>query len=123
MRTINIVGTFGPVAFLPNPLVADPTETIVWTNDDLRLHHIVLDDGTEIGNLAPGESSLPIVLPAPTASYHCTIHPSMVGSVSVGVEAPLPGPNPGPGPGPEPEPEPYPDPYPYRTPGRAPRTR
>jgi plastocyanin len=117
VKTINIVGTFGPIAFLPNPLVADVAETIVWTNDDLRLHHIVLDDGTEIGNLAPGESSLPIAVPAPVVSYHCTIHPSMVGSISVGLAPPLPAPEPGPGL--EPEPDPYPDPYPYRTPGRA----
>jgi hypothetical protein len=36
----------------------------------------------------PGQSSAPIALMTPTATYHCTIHPTMVGSING--ELPLP---------------------------------
>ena len=58
--TIGIVGLFGPLSFVPNPLQAAIGNTIVWTNNDVFQHNIVLDDGTPIGNLAPGQSSAPI---------------------------------------------------------------
>ena len=80
--TINVVGTFGTGAFVPNPLHAVIGNTIVWTNNDLVPHIIVFDDGTPIGNLAPGQSSLPITLATETASYRCTIHPTMTGQVT-----------------------------------------
>jgi hypothetical protein len=80
--TINVIGTFGSGAFAPNPLHAAIGNTIVWTNNDLVPHIIVFDDGTPIGNLAPGQSSLPITLATETASYRCTIHPSMTGTVT-----------------------------------------
>jgi plastocyanin len=80
--TINVVGTFGSGAFNPNPLQAAIGNTIVWMNNDFVTHDIVLDDGTPIGNLAPGQSSMPITLNTETAGYHCTFHPSMVGQVT-----------------------------------------
>jgi hypothetical protein len=79
--TINVIGTFGSGAFAPNPLHAAIGNTIVWTNNDLVSHIIVFDDGTPIGNLAPGQSSPPITLATETASYRCTIHPTMTGQV------------------------------------------
>jgi hypothetical protein len=81
--TISIVSTFGAAAFAPNPLQAAADNTIVWTNSDLIVHDIVLDDGTPVGSLAPGQSSVPITISTPTAGYHCTLHPSMVGQVTL----------------------------------------
>lgn len=90
--TINIVSTFGASAFAPNPLQAAIGNTIVWSNSDLIVHDIVLDDGTPVGMLAPGQSSVPISISTPTAGYHCTLHPSMVGQVTTVVpEQPVPG--------------------------------
>ena len=83
--TINIVGTFGAAAFAPNPLQVAAGSTIVWSNGDVIVHHIVLDDGRPVGSLAPGQSSVPISISTPTAGYHCTLHPSMVGHVTIGV--------------------------------------
>lgn len=84
--TINIVSSFGSGAFIPNPLQASVGATIVWTNTDVFQHKIVLDDGTPngtpIGTLAPGESTLPMTLTTATATYHCVFHPSMTGSIS-----------------------------------------
>lgn len=79
--TIAVVSSFGTSGFAPNPLQAAIGNTIVWMNNDLVPHNIVFADGRPIGNLAPGQSSLPIALTTETASYHCTIHPTMVGQV------------------------------------------
>jgi hypothetical protein len=79
--TITVVAPFGASAFVPNPLHASIGNTIVWVNNDLLPHNIVLDDGTPVGNLLPGQSSAPITLLTETAGYHCTFHPSMVGQV------------------------------------------
>ena len=79
--TINIVGSFGTLAYAPNPLQGTVGNLIVWTNNDFVPHDIVLDDGTPVGHIAPGQSSLPITLATPAAGYHCTIHPSMTGQI------------------------------------------
>ena len=102
--TISIVGSFGNNAFTPNPIQASVGDMIVWTNSDRTMHSIVLDDGTVIGDVAPGESSMPTPLISPTATYHCTIHPTMVGSIN-GAAVPEPPPSPNP---------PPPDDYYYR---------
>jgi hypothetical protein len=86
---INIIGSYGANAFMPNPTQANVGDTIVWTNNDTTLHHIVLDDGTDLGNVAPGQSSAPMALMTPTATFHCTIHPTMVGGINVDL-APAP---------------------------------
>jgi hypothetical protein len=79
--TISIVGSFGNLAFAPNPQQAAIGNMVVWMNNDFVQHTIVLDDGTPVGTLAPGQSSTPIALVTDTAGYHCTIHPSMVGQI------------------------------------------
>jgi plastocyanin len=112
--TVSIIGSFGTEAFMPNPVQASIGNTIVWTNGDVRAHDIVLGDGTVVGNLAPGQSSLPIPLTSPTASYQCTIHPSMVGHVTDPAAAPSPVPpdqSQNPMPDPSPSPAPPTDPY------------
>jgi plastocyanin len=81
---INIIGSVGNIAFMPNPIQANVGDMIVWMNTDTRLHHIVLDDGiTDLGDVAPGQSSAPMALVTPTATFHCTIHPTMVGSINM----------------------------------------
>lgn len=114
--TINVVGLLGPLSFVPNPLRASLGNTVVWTNNDLVQHDIVLDDGTPVGNLAPGQSSAPITLITGTASYHCTIHPSMTGQItppppSGEVLPPDPSQSPMPDPYGSPSPDPYDDGY------------
>ena len=88
--TVNIVGAAGSGAFVPNPLYAAFGNTVVWTNTDLIPHIIVLDDGTPVGSLVPGQSSMPVSLTTETMGYHCTLHPSMVGQLTT-----LPPPPPG----------------------------
>jgi len=114
--TITIVGTSGAGAFAPNPLQASIGSTVVWTNSDATVHRIVLDDGTNVGTIAPGQSSAPVAINAGAVTYRCTLHPSMVGRV----EDPA-GATPTPTPTPEPPPD-YgpPDPGYYARPSRQP---
>lgn len=79
---INIVAAFGSGAFMPNPTLANIGDQIVFTNTDVLVHHIVLGDGTDLGEVQPGQSTVPMPLTTPSATYHCTIHPSMVGSIN-----------------------------------------
>ncbi len=89
---ISIVSSFGSGAFNPNPTMANVGDQIVFTNSDMVLHHIVMDDGTDLGDVPPGQSSMPMALTTPTASFHCTLHPSMVGSINM--DPPMPTPDP-----------------------------
>ena len=89
--TINIVGTAGDIAFNPNPIQAAIGDLIVWMNGDTRLHHIVLDDGTDIGDVMPGQASTAIAVATTAATgFHCTIHPSMVGTINGEIQPPPP---------------------------------
>jgi len=89
---INITGTFGFNAFDPNPMQAALGDMIVWKNNDTRVHHIMFDDGTDVGEVAPGQSSVPMALTTPSATFHCTIHPSMVGTIGEISASPTPQP-------------------------------
>jgi hypothetical protein len=80
--TISIVGSFGNNAFTPNPIQASVGDMIVWKNSDTTMHHIVLDDGSVVGDVPPGASSVPVPLNSSAATYYCTIHPTMVGSIN-----------------------------------------
>ena len=81
--TINIVGDRGGQSFSPNPASVDQGETVSWRNNDSVTHRIVLNDGSlDTGVIAPGASSPALSLPTNGARYHCTIHPTMVGSIN-----------------------------------------
>jgi plastocyanin len=56
---------------------------VSWHNADNEVHRVVLNDGElDTGNIAPGAFSAAMSLAAP-GPYHCTIHPDMVGSITV----------------------------------------
>jgi hypothetical protein len=111
---VNIVGAAGPAAFAPNPLEGAIGATLAWKNSDLLPHNIVLDDGTVVGTVAPGQTSAAVPMNTPTVAYHCTFHPTMVGTVSVPGAVPPPAAAPAPAPTPAPPPsEPSPSPPGY----------
>jgi plastocyanin len=78
--TINITGQGGTSAFSPNPATVDAnSQTVMFKNNDKEIHHIILDDGSkQTSDIPPGASSVPITIGG-SGSYHCTIHPGMVG--------------------------------------------
>ena len=85
--TVDIAEINGPYSFYPSQAAVQPGQAIVWRNWDTVTHHLVFDDGSiDTGTLAPGTLSQPITTGAGNRSYHCTIHPTMVGTV-VGTSA------------------------------------
>jgi len=85
---INIIGYIGSSAFMPNPTTANAGDQIVFTNTDTRMHHIVIDNGPDLGEVQPGQSSAPVALATPTATFHCTIHPTMIGAINAELAPP-----------------------------------
>jgi plastocyanin len=79
--TINVVAVNGAQSFSPNPATLPAGQTVVWHNIDSITHRVVLNDGSlDTGDIAAGASSR--VMSINTAGpYHCSIHPSMVGSL------------------------------------------
>jgi plastocyanin len=95
---VSIVGSSGSASFSPNPLQASPSTVVVWKNNDAVTHHIVLDNGSaDLGTLAPGDVSTSLTVASTTAmGYHCTIHPSMVGTIGGSAAAAVTSPDPAP---------------------------
>lgn len=58
--------------------------TITVTNDDTTAHTFTADDGSfDTGTIQPGSSAQVTLGTAGTFAYHCDIHASMTGSVTV----------------------------------------
>ena len=77
---INVAANDGDRSFSPNPATVPAGQMVVWHNVDKEVHRMVLNaGGLDTGNLAPGAFSQPMTL-ATAGPYHCTIHPSMVGT-------------------------------------------
>ena len=80
--TINVVAVNGAQSFSPNPATLPAGQMVVWHNIDSITHRVVLNDGTlDTGNLNPGASSQPMAINTGGGPYHCSIHPSMVGTI------------------------------------------
>lgn len=93
--TVAIVATNGNRSYVPNP-VQTGGQPLIFKNNDSANHRIVMDDGSvDFGSLAPGASS-PARSITGAGNFHCTIHPSMVGSIN-GATAPNPAPGSGDG--------------------------
>jgi plastocyanin len=91
--TIDVLGQKGANSFAPNPASVTQGMMVVWHNSDNTPHHILLNDGSlDTGTIAPGASSPTRALTVSGANYHCTIHPTMVGSINVPTNSPSPGP-------------------------------
>ena len=92
--TVNIVGSSGNKAYSPNPVQVGTGDTLMFRNNDVTTHHVVMDDGSaDFGEIAPGGSSMTRLTTA-GGSYHCTIHPTMVGSINGASAPPTPTPDP-----------------------------
>jgi plastocyanin len=71
-------------AYSPNPIAIAAGGTITWTNNDTVAHTSTGDDGSwSSGTIAPGANFSRTFASAGTFAYHCTIHPGMVGTVTV----------------------------------------
>lgn len=88
--TINIIGNKGALSFSPNPATVPEGQMVIWHNTDTIVHRVVFDGLVDTGDINPGASSAPQALGAVSKGYHCSIHPTMVGSLN-GATTPDPG--------------------------------
>jgi plastocyanin len=68
------------------PVSAKVGDVITWTNADAAPHKVGLDDGscTMSSNIAGGGGKASLVFSVPgTYPFHCTIHPSMKGTITI----------------------------------------
>jgi len=71
-------------AFDPGSVSVDAGGTVTWTNQGPSAHTVTADDGSfDSGTLDAGATFSFTFMSAGTFSYHCAIHPNMVGSVAV----------------------------------------
>ncbi len=81
--TITIKGMLGDKSFDPNPATVKVGQTVSWHNTDVTTHSIT-GTGWQTGDIAPGATSAPIKFStAGTFDYHCSIHPTMTGTLDV----------------------------------------
>src|SRR5437773_1861256 len=94
--TVAIVGSDGNGAFSPNPVSAASGQAVAFKNNDGTLHHLVADNGTwDSGDIAPGATSKTLSVTSTNAfRFHCTVHPTMVGSINGASAPPPPTPDP-----------------------------
>ena len=72
------------MAFNPATITVKAGTTVTWKNNDNMSHTVTADDDSyDSGNLPMGSSFSKTFSIAGTYPFHCTIHPSMTGSVVV----------------------------------------
>jgi plastocyanin len=83
--TITIVAMDGVNSFSPNPANVAVGQTVAWHNAQGTTHTATQDGGGfDTGNIANGATSTPIpISTAGDLAYHCSIHPTMVGTLHV----------------------------------------
>jgi len=70
-------------AFRPGDLTITPGTTVHWANQDAATHTTSSDDNLWNQSLAGG-ASFEFTFETPgTYTYHCNIHPSMTGTITV----------------------------------------
>ncbi len=81
--TIEIMGMNGANSYSPNPATAKAGQTVAWHNSD-AVAHTATGSGFDTGVVGPGNTSAPITFrTAGTFGYHCAIHPSMTGTLTI----------------------------------------
>ncbi len=71
-------------AFAPAGLTVKVGGTVTWTNADSATHTVTADNGSfDSGHLAPGTTFKQTFAKAGTYAYHCSIHSSMTGTITV----------------------------------------
>ena len=77
--------TISGFAFGPASISVAVGSTVTWTNQDGTAHTVTADDGSfDSGSLAQGATFSQTFDTPGTYTYHCAIHSSMTGTVTVG---------------------------------------
>lgn len=83
---INIVANSGASSYSPNPDTVSVGQTVAWKNMDSMTHTATSDVGGVFssGNIMAGGTCSPITMTAAGSyPYHCSLHPSMTGTLVV----------------------------------------
>ncbi len=77
--------TIQSFAFTPQSVTVSKGTKVTWSNNDSVAHTVVGDSGTPgtSGSIAPGATYSYTFTQAGTFTYHCGIHPSMTGTITV----------------------------------------
>jgi plastocyanin len=76
--------TLTTTAYSPNPLSVTVGTTVTWTNNDNTSHTSTENNGLwSSPAIAPGGQFSTTFTSAGSFTYHCTIHPGMIGTVNV----------------------------------------
>ena len=71
-------------AYSPNPVTVAVGGTVTWTNTDSIANTSTANGGAwNSGTMAPGATFSMTFASAGSFPYHCSIHPGMVGTVTV----------------------------------------
>lgn len=72
------------MAFNPASLTVAAGTTVIFSNQDGVAHTVTADNGAfDSGTIAPGQAIQLTFPSAATYAYHCSIHPSMRGTITV----------------------------------------
>ncbi len=80
-NAVNISG----FAFAPATITVKAGDKVTWTNKDSTAHTVTSDDGrfASSGTLSQNQTYTVTFGTAGTFAYHCSIHPTMTGTVTV----------------------------------------
>lgn len=82
-KTINILGMLGSGSYSGDPDTVTVGQTVAWHNSD-GTTHTATSATFNTGNIAPGGTSAAITMgTAGSFPYHCSIHPTMTGTLVV----------------------------------------
>lgn len=84
-KTITIVGENGANSFSPSPDTVNVGQTVAWHNAAAITHTATANGGAfNTGNIGAGKTSAAITMnTAGSFPYHCSIHPTMTGTLVV----------------------------------------
>jgi plastocyanin len=85
--TVNIptnARTLGASAYVPNPVTISQGAVVTWSNTDSTTHDVVADGGSfDSGRMNQNGNFSFTFTQKGTYTYHCSIHPTMTGTVVV----------------------------------------
>jgi plastocyanin len=83
--TITITGMNGASSYSPSPDTVNVGQTVAWHNADATTHTATANGATfNTGNIGGGSTSAAIPMnTAGSFPYHCSIHPTMTGTLVV----------------------------------------
>jgi plastocyanin len=81
---VNGASGLSSTAYSPNPVTVSVGTTVSWLNNDNTTHTAVANAGAFTSpNVAPNTRFNFTFTSAGTFPYHCTLHPNMVGTITV----------------------------------------